>query len=551
MKQNTILQETKKILKVCRFEIILKFLISFLYRGTLLIVPIFWGKAIDFLTAGQFNDCYRIVLITLGVTIGYYISACLNQYIYYKLFNRMYRGYSKVLYNSVVNNSLYSLSRFKLGEFSNIVNNDIDIVVTFLSDAIIKIVRFLEFGIIFYYFYTIDHSIFFITILICIAMLGVLYFSRNRTQRLNQNRKQNLDRKFAITHEVFNNIKEIKGFYVFKNINDRVKYVCSDYLKANEQYNTFSTYIKQLVLGMIEIARYGLAIYGMYLCSVGKMELGTIIVIYTYYGKVIENYEVVGTMMIGFEDFRVSLGRLGKLLEFRSQDTPDEVLSERMYYGSITFQDVLYGNREDPILDHISLQIPAHSITVITGSAGSGKTGIFDLLMKLNRKHQGEVLIDGYPFEEIDDDTYYGLVSMVRKDPHFFDLSIKDNLMLVVGNFAKVKKLCEEMGIHKEILQLKNKYDTQINDSSEKISADLRMAIAITRVLLKDSKIMLFDEAISILDKKYQKIVLEMLQKYKADHTIVLISRDENVLEVADQIITLDNNKVKKIERKK
>lgn len=551
MKQNTILQETKKILKVCRFEIILKFLISFLYRGTLLIVPIFWGKAIDFLTAGQFNDCYRIVLITLGVTIGYYISACLNQYIYYKLFNRMYRGYSKVLYNSVVNNSLYSLSRFKLGEFSNIVNNDIDIVVTFLSDAIIKIVRFLEFGIIFYYFYTIDHSIFFITILICIAMLGVLYFSRNRTQRLNQNRKQNLDRKFAITHEVFNNIKEIKGFYVFKNINDRVKYVCSDYLKANEQYNTFSTYIKQLVLGMIEIARYGLAIYGMYLCSVGKMELGTIIVIYTYYGKVIENYEVVGTMMIGFEDFRVSLGRLGKLLEFRSQDTPDEVLSERMHYGSITFQDVLYGNREDPILDHISLQIPAHSITVITGSAGSGKTGIFDLLMKLNRKHQGEVLIDGYPFEEIDDDTYYGLVSMVRKDPHFFDLSIKDNLMLVVGNFAKVKKLCEEMGIHKEILQLKNKYDTQINDSSEKISADLRMAIAITRVLLKDSKIMLFDEAISILDKKYQKIVLEMLQKYKADHTIVLISRDENVLEVADQIITLDNNKVKKIERKK
>lgn len=551
MKQNTILQETKKILKVCRFEIILKFLISFLYRGTLLIVPILWGKAIDFLTVGQFNDCYRIVLITLGVTIGYYISACLNDYIYYKLFNRMYRGYSKVIYNSIVNNSLYSLSRFKLGEFSNIVNNDIDIVVTFLSDAIIKIVRFLEFGIIFSYFYTIDHSIFFITILICIAMLGILYFSRNRTQRLNQNRKQNLDRKFAITHEVFNNIKEIKGFYVFKNINDRVKHVCSDYLTANQQYNTFSTYMKQLVLGMIEIARYGLAIYGMYLCSVGKMELGTIIVIYTYYGKVIENYEVVGTMMIGFEDFRVSLGRLGKLLEFRSQDTPDEVLSERMYYGSITFQDVLYGNREDPILDHISLQIPAHSITVITGSAGSGKTGIFDLLMKLNRKHQGEVLIDGYPFEEIDDDTYYGLVSMVRKDPHFFDLSIKDNLMLVVGNFAKVKKLCEEMGIHKEILQLKNKYDTQINDSSEKISADLRMAIAITRVLLKDSKIMLFDEAISILDKKYQKIVLEMLQKYKADHTIVLISRDENVLEVADQIITLDNNKVKKIERKK
>lgn len=544
---STIAKETKEILKKCKIEIFLKFFISILYRGTLLIIPILWGKAIDFVTVGNFDDSYRIVFITLGVVIGYYISNCLNQKIYYRLYNKLYKNYTITMYESVVNNSLYSLSRFKLGEFSNIVNNDIDIVVAFLDDTIIKIVQILEFLIIYYYFYTIDFFIFLVTLILSICMFLGYLFTAHKTKELNQKRKQSLDKKTAITHEVFHTVKEIKGFYVFQSVHKRIEEVCSKYLKDNAIYNIFSTVVKQFILMLIEISRYLIAIYGMYLCSRGKMEVGTILVIYTYYEKVIDNYDIIGTLMIGLEDFKVSLRRLNRLLEFKIISKEELFLPEKEHKGNIKFIDVLYGNKRDPILNKVSLNIPANAITVITGRPGTGKTGVFDLLMKMNRKHSGEILIDGDHYEQIHDDMYYNLVSLVRKESSFFDLSIKDNLMLVCGNFAKVTKVCEQIGIHEEILSLKHKYDTQINDRSEKVSNNLKISVAIARVLLKDSKIMMFDEALSMLEEKYQDTVLDILNKLKNDHTVILISREPRVLEMADKVITFDNNQVKRV----
>ena len=165
----------------------------------------------------------------------------------------------------------------------------------------------------------------------------------------------------------------------------------------------------------------------------------------------------------------------------------------------------------------------------------------------MNKKHKGDILIDGDPYEKISNDVYYNLVSIARKEPHFFNLSIKDNLMLVSQNFSKVKKVCECLGIDEEIMSLKNKYDTQINDTNEKVSNNLRAAISIARVILKDSKIMMFDEIISVLDSEKEDLVLSLLKELSEDHTIILITRDSKVLSVADKIITFDNNRVKNV----
>lgn len=545
--QNIIYKETKQILKKCSWEIILKIIISVLYRGTLLIIPILWGKAIDLLTANQFHASCRFVLITLAVTIGYYISACLNQVIYYWLYNKMYQNYSELIYKSVVRNSLYSLSRFRLGEFSNVVNNDIDIIVAFISDSIIKLVRLLEFVIIFYYFYTIDFTMFIVTFILSVLMFLVLLFSEKKTKELNEERKYHLDKKVAITHEVFHTIKEIKGFFVFQNINERVKEVCSHYLDANDRYNTFTVVIKQIILCIIEVFRYALAIYGMYLCTLGKMEIGTILVIYTYYGKLTDNYDIIGTLMSGLGDFKVSLQRLNRLLEYRIFHAHEDDLAPKDYKGVIKFSNVLYGNKKDPILNQVTFKIDCNSITAITGNPGTGKTGVFDLLMKMNRKHQGDILIDGDDYEKISNDVYYNLVSIARKGPHFFDISIKDNLLLVEPDFEKVREVCQKLGIDEEIMSLKHKYDTQINDPSEKVSNNLRAAIAVARVILKNSKIMMFDEIISVLDSKHQEYALTLLKELSADHTIILITRDSHILSVANKVITFENNVVKSV----
>lgn len=170
--------------------------------------------------------------------------------------------------------------------------------------------------------------------------------------------------------------------------------------------------------------------------------------------------------------------------------------------------------------------------------------------MKMNRKHKGNIFIDDVPYEKIDDDTFYNLISLVRKEPNFFDLSIKDNLMLVAGNFKEVRKVCQNIGIDDEIMSLKDGYDTEINNTSVKISLNLKRGIAIARVLLKDSKILMFDEIIDTLEDELQDNVLQILEDLKKDHTIIIISREEKILNIADKIIRLDNNKIKRNTKK-
>lgn len=546
MIMNNIAKENRRILKKCSFEILLKFLISICYRGSLLVIPILWAKVVDYATAHNFSSSYRMIIITIGVMLFYYVSVCLNQVFYYFVYNKMYKLYSKLAYSSFINNSIHSISRFKISEFNNIINNDLDIIVTFFSDTIIKVVQIMEFLIIYYYFYTIDIKMFIITVIVSLTMILILGILNKKTGKLNSKRKQALDKKTTITHEVFNTVKEIKDFYVFKSVNERVKEKCSNYLKSNATLNIYSTVIKQIVFIIIETVRYGLVAYGVYLFSIGKMEIGSILVIYTYYTKIIENYEIIGTLTSGIQDAKVSLNRLNRLIEYRGTSENNDLVNKKDYLGKIKFEKVLYGDKKDPILNDVSLVINPNTITVITGPTGSGKTGVLDLLMKMNKKHSGNIFIDDIPYEKIDDATFYNLISLVRKEPNFFDLSIKDNLMLVGGNFKEVKNVCQSLGIHDEIMELKNGYDTDINDFSSKISINLKRGIAIARVILKNSKIIMFDEIIDTLEDNLQGKVLELLEEKKKEHTILIISREENILQKADKIIRFDNNKIKR-----
>ena len=379
---NSIKKETKRILKKCSFEIILKFIISVCYRGSLLVIPIMWGKIVDYATIKNFPASYRMIIIAIGVMLFYYASVSLNQIFYYFLYKKMYKLFSKLAYSSFIKNSIHSISRFKISEFNNIINNDIDIIVAFFADTIIKVIQIMEFLIIYYYFYTIDIRMFIATVIVSLTMICVLGILNKRTGKLNARRKVALDKKTTITHEVFNTVKEIKGFYVFKSVNDRVKEKCADYLNAHASLNTYSTVVKQIVFIIIEFARYALIAYGIYLFSIGKMEIGTILVIYTYYTKIIENYEIIGTLTSGIQDAKVSLGRLNKLIEYRSVSGDITYVDKKDYLGKIKFENVLYGNKKDPILNDVSFVINPNSISVITGPTGSGKTGVFDLLMK-------------------------------------------------------------------------------------------------------------------------------------------------------------------------
>ena len=214
--------------------------------------------------------------------------------------------------------------------------------------------------------------------------------------------------------------------------------------------------------------------------------------------------------------------------------------------GSIEFKNVLYGNRNDPILNNVSFKILPNTFNVITGVTGSGKTGIFDLILRYNREHQGEVLIDNIKVSNYDAKTLGSLVSFVRRNPTFFNISIRDNLSIFDANFENIVAICKEFKIHDYIMALPLGYDTILDTEATNINSDVKFVLAIIRVLLKRTKIMLFDATFDYLSHDLSSNILNVLKSMKSDNTIVVITKSKNIIEDidVDNVIMLNENKV-------
>lgn len=291
--------------KKVKKAIIYKILTSLFIQGLALIIPIFWSKIINNLSLGLFNKCYYLIVVTVFLTIFYYIWSFFNQKSWYLLYNSLYIEYNKRLSEEKIN-------KLTLGGYTNVINNDIDIICTFFCNIITRIFQVIEFIIIYVYFLTLNFNIFLVTFIISILMILVLVMSSNGIETRNKKRKSDLDDKTIMSHEVYSTLKKnIKDKNIYKSFFNST----NKYLRANRDFNIFIQLVINFILIVIETTQYGLIFYGVYLMSIGDIELGTITLIYSYYAKIIANFNVLVNINADYQSFRVSLTRLNEILE--------------------------------------------------------------------------------------------------------------------------------------------------------------------------------------------------------------------------------------------
>ena len=507
-----------------------------------MIIPLIFSEIINYATNGSFSFAYRLIFLLLCVVLFYYISESWNQYTYYKLYNKIHTSFTNIATEATFHNSTFSLSRFSLGEYVNILNNDIDVISTYYSDLVLRIVQLAEFLIIYVYFYFISFYIFLLTIVFSLVMIFCLIKTGDKTQEYNQKRKASLDKKTAIFHEMFFGIKEIKGYNVFQHIERKVNNSSLEYLNDNQQYNIQYKNAKYICLTVIEVIRILIIFYAVYLVSNGNMAIGSVVLLYNYYQKIIDNFSIVSTLNVEIRNCQVSSRRFEKLIEYISTPYVHN-LKPSDWIGKICFSDVLYGYRHDPTLNMASFEILPNQITVITGKAGVGKTGILDLLLRFNRQHEGDITIDGISIQDICDKDYSTLVAAARRDPFFFDVSIRENLKMIDSNFENIVNVCKMLQLHDDIVSFPDGYDTILGECGHITSTHLQL-LAIARLLLRNPKIMLIGEMFNSLDRANQLVVMNLLKKMKESHTIVIVSREREILEYADRVIVVENNAI-------
>ena len=297
---------TKKILKRAKKEVILKTITSLFIQSLALIIPVFWSKTVNEVTDTNYKVGYYLIIITALLTIFYYFWSYLNQKTWFRLYNKLYNEYTLETISETDN-----INRINLGEYTNILNNDIDIICNFFCNLVTRIFQVIEFFVIYAYFLSFNFIIFSITVIISILMVIVYFKSGKKVQDLNIKRKATLDSKTIMLHKLYSSLANKKN-----NTNSIINLFTKDnkaYLKANYNYNVIIQGIIFTVLGIIELSKYIIIFYSVYLVKMGMIEIGTILLIYSYYDNIINNFNVLGTITADYQSFIVSLKRLNKI----------------------------------------------------------------------------------------------------------------------------------------------------------------------------------------------------------------------------------------------
>lgn len=290
----TILKKTKK-------ELTHKIITSVVLQILLLIIPVYYTNAINYATIGSYNKSTKLLIITMVLSLLYYLWSYFNQKSWYNYYNKLYLEYTNLVTEASVDN-------VSLGEYTNIINNDIDIIGTFIGNSVTRLIQVFEFLVIYMYFLKVNFYIFLITIIMSIFMFLIIIYFGSKIQIENKSRKDYLDYKTINIHNIYDILKNKKKIKDNSFITSTIKY-----LESNAKFNLFVNAMIYLVLGFLELCRYGVLIYAVYLVSTNHMEIGTVLLIYSYYTKIINNFEVLGTVDAEYQSVKVSVNRLNKI----------------------------------------------------------------------------------------------------------------------------------------------------------------------------------------------------------------------------------------------
>lgn len=530
------------VLKKSKKHLIFRFICSLIYRAIAMITPILFSTAVNEVTNGNYEKAIYISLGAIACVVVFRIFDIINTYAWHKLYNCMYDNYTKIGINKVFDNSLYSLSRFNIGEFLNMMSTDISLMSDFYCNLIMRVIRIFEVMIIFVYFFMIDVYIGLAGVFMAIVAVSVIFLSSNKIERLNKNKSYAFDNRNTIINEFLLSIREIKTFNIFNPMKKRIEEATNNYTNSYLKQRVGEDIFKFSVLAFIEAFRWGMFIYGIYLITKGKMEIGSLLIIYNYFTQLVEGFSEFTTINIGIRQLKVSQNRFFQLIIY----SHDKLMLEKKYKFknlNIKFKDVLYGDKENPRLNGVTFNLDCKSINTVSG-IGSDKNGVVDLLLKLNSQHTGTISIGGVSISDIDFDYYYNLVSSIDIDDRFFNISIRDNLNIVNDNFEEIVYICKSLNIHEEISRLKNGYDTILNSNEDTLKTNTKILLNIARILLKNTKIMIFDEILSSLNNESRDNVLKILNEKKEHHTIIIIDNHDQILSCSDNIVLLNEGMV-------
>ncbi|MDO8748008.1 MAG: ABC transporter ATP-binding protein [Candidatus Omnitrophota bacterium] len=210
--------------------------------------------------------------------------------------------------------------------------------------------------------------------------------------------------------------------------------------------------------------------------------------------------------------------------------------------ASIEFKDVHFSYKDrPPFLKGLNFTIEALKTTAIVGKSGSGKTTIVNLLLKLIKPGQGEILVDGVSLNEYTSESWLRQISFVSQEPFLFHADIKDNITFGDKGYSmrEVVRAAEIAHADEFIETLPDRYETIVGEKGMKLSAGQQQRIAIARAILRNPAILIFDEATNSLDNISEEMIQKAMREISGTKTVIIVAHRLSSIRDADNILVI------------
>ncbi len=344
------------------------------------------------------------------------------------------------------------------------------------------------------------------------------------------------------------NFETVKSFAAEARESERYDRALASYAEAAVKSNT-SLVLLNVVQGFVmTLGLAAMVVAAGFVVSRGNMGPGDITAVILIMTNLYAPLNILGFAYREIKQTSIDMEKMFALLD-EDPDVADRpgALPLQPARGEVVFEDVSFAHEgRDRGLEHVSFTAPAGKTTAVVGPSGAGKSTVLTLLFRVYDPTDGKVLIDGQNLRAVTQASARGILGLVPQDVVLFNDTIRYNIGY--GRPEATQAELEDAARHAQLLHfiesLPQGWDTRVGERGLKLSGGEKQRVGIARVVLKDPKILILDEATSSLDSGTEAEVQEALEDASRGRTTIVVAHRLSTIANADQIVVLDEGRI-------
>ncbi len=286
---------------------------------------------------------------------------------------------------------------------------------------------------------------------------------------------------------------------------------------------------------------------GGYLAITGSVTIGGLTSFLAYASQFAKPFNDISSVITELQNSFVCIDRIYELIDAPTEHLDNEIDDNRDVETDIIFNHVGFGYTDKKTIDDITFTVPKGEKMGIVGPTGCGKTTIMKLLLKYYDYMEGEILLGGVNIRDMSADRVRSMMGLMFQETFLISGTVMDNIRM--GNSESTRedaiRAAKECNAHEFIMNLPDGYDTKVKEGN--LSEGQRQLICITRLMLRDSNIILLDEATSSIDILNEKLIQEAFLKIMKNKTTIIVAHRLSTIIDADIILVIKDGKVEEM----